>query len=298
MTIDPDRAPDAGRIAVVIPCYNDGATLEDAVESALAQDVPLEVLVVDDGSTDRATGAALARVAARGARVLRQENQGPAAARTAGLRAARAEYAFPLDADDVLAPGGLRLLRDALERHPRAVASWGSVRHFGGVEFVQPSLPSLDPWQLSYQNHLPLGALYRREVVLSVGGWCSVSAYEDWDLWMTLAERGWTGVGVPAVTVHYRVHSGRRVSDALARHAEQCAQLRARHPDLYAARRYHRRASPAPPLLKLALPAIDALPLDPTAKRLLGGAATYVASGSGWSALLARVRVDRIRRVA
>jgi glycosyltransferase involved in cell wall biosynthesis len=298
MRTDAEGARDAGRIAVVIPCYNDGATLDQAVESALEQDVPVDVLVVDDGSTDPDTEIALASVAARGAHVLRQENRGPAAARTAGLRAARAEYAFPLDADDVLAPGGLRLLRDALERNPRAVASWGSVRHFGGVDFVQPSLPSLDPWQLSYQNHLPLGALYRRDVVLSVGGWCSVSDYEDWDLWMTLAERGWTGVGVPTVTVHYRVHAGRRVSDALARHAEQCAQLRARHPMLYEARRYHRRASPAPPLLKLALPAIDVLPLDATTKRLLGGAATYVAAGSGWGALIARARVHRIRRVA
>ena len=107
-----------------------------------------------------------------------------------GLRATRAEYALPLDADDRLPPGALRLLRDALDPNPAAVAAWGSDRHFGALDFVQHSLPSLDPWHLSYQNHLPLSALYRRDAVLAAGGWQLDGGYEDWDLWMTLAEAG------------------------------------------------------------------------------------------------------------
>jgi glycosyltransferase involved in cell wall biosynthesis len=285
-----------GDIAVVIPCHDDGATLEETVESVLAQDVPAEIIVVDDGSTDPGTEAALERVAARGALVLRQANQGPGPARMAGVRATGAEYVLPLDADDRLVPGALRLLRAELERNRRAVAAWGSARHFGSLDFVQLSLQSLDPWQLTYQNHLPLSALYRRAAVLRAGGWQLEGGYEDWDLWMTLAEAGYEGVGIVAVTGAYRVEPGRRISRSSSRHGERCRRLRERHPRLYAERGRLRRRSPAPRALKVALPVIDSLPLGAQPKRLLAGAACYLANGGGWRVIATRVRAHRVRR--
>ena len=294
MNADDDIPP----IAVVIPCHDDGATLGEAVDSALRQDVPVEVIVIDDGSTDAGTAVVLQRLAGAGIRVLRQDNRGPGPARMAGLRATGAEYALPLDADDRLPPGALRLLRDELVANPAAVAAWGSARHFGALDFVQNSLPALDPWHLSYQNHLLLSALYRRQAVLAAGGWQLDGGYEDWDLWMSLAEAGHEGIGVPAITCEYRVAPGRRLSRSSSRHAERCARLRERHPRLYAERRRHRRASPAPIALKLALPVIEALPLSPTRKRLLAGAACYLAHGSGWPTIAARLRAHRVRRAA
>jgi len=287
---------DQGSIAVVIPCHDDGATLEEAVTSVLEQDVAAEIIVVDDGSTDPATHAALDRVAAAGVQVLRQDNRGPGPARMAGIRATHAEYALPLAADDRLMPGALRRLRDELQRNPGAVAAWGSARHFGSLDFVQRSLPTLDPWQLSYRNHLPLSALYRRDAVVRAGGWQLEGGYEDWDLWLTLAEAGFEGVGIPAVTGAYRVQPGRRIARSSSRHDERCERLRERHPRLYAERRRHRRASPAPRMLKLALPAIDVLPLRPQHKRLLSGAAWHLAQGAGWTTIAARMRAHRIRR--
>jgi glycosyltransferase involved in cell wall biosynthesis len=287
---------DRSDIAVVIPCHDDGATLEEAVASAHAQDVPVEVIVVDDGSSDPATLAILERLGANGTRVLRQPNCGPAPARMTGLRATDAAYALPLDADDRLLPGALRLLRDVLEAHPDAAAAWGSARHFDGIDFVQRSLPSLDPWHVTYQNHLPLSALYRRDVVLALGGWQLDGGYEDWDLWMTLAEAGHRGIGVPALTGEYRVQPGRRLSSSSRRHGERCVRLRERHPRLFAERRRNRRASPAPRLLKAALPVIEWLPLGPTPKRLLSGAACYLAYGAGLSTLATRAAAHRVRR--
>ena len=282
-------------IAVVIPCHDDGATLGEAVDSVLGQDVPVEVIVVDDGSTDPDTAAVLRRLAGEGVRVLRQANRGPGPARTAGLRATRAEYVLPLDADDRLPARALRRLRDELDARPELVAAWGLERHFGSVAFTQRTLRSLDPWQLSYRNDLPLSALYRREAVLAAGGWQLDGGYEDWDLWMTLAEAGHEGVGIAAVTSEYRVAPGRRLSRSSSRHGERCARLRERHPRLYTDRRRHRRASPAPLALKLVLPVIDALPLSETRRRLLAGAACSVAGGSGWSAIVARLRAHQIR---
>jgi glycosyltransferase involved in cell wall biosynthesis len=282
-------------IAVVIPCHDDGATLGEAVDSALRQDVPVEVIVVDDGSTDTDTAALLRRLAGDGIRVLRQANRGPGPARTAGFRATSARFVLPLDADDRIPAGALRRLRDELDGRPDLVAAWGRERHFGSIAFTQRTPSSLDPWQLSYRNDLPLSALYRREAVLAAGGWQLDGGYEDWDLWMTLAEAGHEGVGVPAITSEYRVAPGRRLSRSSSRHGERCARLRERHPRLYAERRQHRRASAAPVAIKLALPVIDTLPLSDTRKRLLAGAACSLAYGSGWSAIVARLRAHQIR---
>jgi glycosyltransferase involved in cell wall biosynthesis len=287
-----------GSVAVVIPCFDDGGTLEAAVGSAQSQDVPAEIIVVDDGTTDSATVAVYERLEGAGMRIIHQVNQGPAPARMTGVRATGADYVFPLDADDLVAAGGLRRLSDVLDRHPEAAAAWGSVRSFGELEYIQRSRPSLDPWQVSYQNHLPVGCLYRRSALIEAGGWQLPGGYEDWDLWMTLVERGWKGIGIPEVTMHYRVQSGRRLSRSSRRHAERYARLRGRHPSLFAERSRNWRSSPAPLLLKLALPAIDALPFSPTRKRLLGGAITHIAYRNGWRTLVARYRAHRVLRRA
>ena len=286
-------------IAVVIPFFNDTGTLEETIASVRVQDVPAQIVVVDDGSRDPAALALLERLDGKGIKVIRQANAGPAAARTTGVRAASsADYVLPLDADDALAPGALRRLRAVLDQHPEVVAAWGSVRHFGALAYAQRSRAWLDPWQVSYQNHLPLSALYRREAVLAAGGWQLEGGYEDWDLWMTLAERGWRGVGIPEITGYYRVHAGRRLASSSRRHAERYARLRARHARLFAERRRHRRASPAPRLLKATLPALHALPLSPTRKRLLAGAVSHVAYGDGWVALVARYHAHRFLRAS
>jgi len=285
-------------VAVVIPCFADGDTVEEAVASVASQDVRAEIIVVDDGATDLATLAAFERLGPTGVRIIHQENQGPAPARMAGVRATEAEYVFPLDSDDLIAPGGLGRLTEVLDAHPEAAAAWGSVLSFGDLAYVHRSRPTLDPWQVSYQNHLPLSSLYRRSALLEAGGWQLPGGYEDWDLWMTLAERGWKGIGVPEVTALYRVRPGRRLSRSSRRHAERYTRLRARHPTLFVERRRHWRSSPAPLLLKLALPAIHSLPLSPTRKRLLGGAMTHVAYLNGWRTMVARYRAHRILRGA
>src|SRR3954447_6120103 len=115
-------------ITVVIACFNYGRFVAEAVESARVQDA--HVVVVDDGSTDPQTHAALDGLP-DDVEVLRQENAGVCAARNAGLTRATTPYVLALDADDRLAPGALRAMRAPLDADPALGFAYGCQRFFG-----------------------------------------------------------------------------------------------------------------------------------------------------------------------
>jgi glycosyltransferase involved in cell wall biosynthesis len=289
------------RVAVVIPCFNDGSTLPEAIDSVAAQEA-CELAVVDDGSSDPATLSVLDELRRAGTKVITQANAGPALARMTGVTATAARYVHPLDADDRLAPGALSALADALDAHPSAAAAWGSYRTFGTTSCHFPTAPHLDPWRITYLDEIPGTTMVRREAIEAVGGWEPGVGYEDWDFWMKLAERGLSGVGIQQVTLHYRERDGGgRYSEDLTGHARHYGGLRERRHALFAARRRNRRLSDAPRALKLALPAIDVLPgLSEARKRQLWGMARYLIqpemASDCYRGPLARVRERLARR--
>jgi glycosyltransferase involved in cell wall biosynthesis len=247
------------RVAVVVPCFNDGSTLHETLESLEGQE-PHELVVVDDGSTDPETLRVFEQLEARGVQVARRPNGGLSAARMTGVEATTAPYVFPLDADDALAPGALTALADALDARPAAALAWGDIELWGEFEQRVDVARSLDPWLLTYLNDVPVASLLRRSALLEAGGWRMGSGYEDWDLWLALAERGHQGVHVPVPALRYRRRAGRMLEDCLPRHAELYARLRERHPQLFTARDANRRRSTAPWYAKLLLPVVERLP--------------------------------------
>jgi glycosyltransferase involved in cell wall biosynthesis len=257
----PEPEASRARVAVVVPCFNDGATLPETLASLASQEAA-EVVVVDDGSDDPATLAVLDEVERSGTRVLHRENSGQSAARMAGVGATSAPYVLAVDADDQLAPGALTALADALDVHPAAGIAWGDTESFGEATMHVRKARSLDPWAITYVNELPTASLVRRDALLAAGGWQLREGYEDWDLWMGLAERGWQGVHVDRITLRYRLHGARSWASHFERHDTIVSQLHARHPALFAARRANWRRSSAPWRLKLLLPVVERLPLS------------------------------------
>lgn len=253
------------RVAIVVPCYDDGGTLGDALAS-LEQQEAHELVVVDDGSSDPATLRVLAELKRDGVRVVHQPNAGLSAARMAGVAQTSARLVLPLDADDALAPGAVAMLADALDREPTAAMAWGDVEIWGELDLPLRIGRRLDPWLVAHLNTLPVASLVRRTALLEVGGWQLRHGYEDWDLWMSFAEAGWGGVYVPVPSLRYRRRGGRMLDDCVPRHDELVAELRSRHPHLYEARRRNWLRSRAPLRDRLVFPAIAALPLSELAK--------------------------------
>jgi glycosyltransferase involved in cell wall biosynthesis len=260
-------APDHPRVAVVIPCYNDGRFLPETLESVRGQE-RCEIVVVDDGSTDGRTLEVLAGLRESGVRVVTQPNQGPSVARMTGVRHTTARYVQPLDSDDRLAPGHLKRLADVLDAQPQADLAWGDYACFGAFNCRVPGARSLDPWRITYINEIVVTAMVRRSALTAVGGWDMGSGFEDWDLWMKLAEVGAQGVYVPTVTLHYRQHdTPRRYREDLERFDFLRAQLRSRRHRLFADRRSNWRRSPSSWGVKAMFPVVRTVPGLPERRR-------------------------------
>jgi glycosyltransferase involved in cell wall biosynthesis len=243
----------APRVAVIVACFNDGRTLIQTLAS-LHDEEPHELVIVNDGSTDADTLDVLARLREQGLRIIDQDNTGLPGARMTGVAATTAPYVLPLDADDGVVPGTLAVLADALDADPSLSLAWGDQQLFGDVELVSPRAQALDPWAITYVNGLPVCTLIRRDALLAAGGWQIRGGYEDWDLWMALAERGARGAHVGRTTHRYRIHGQRMLADTRARHEQQFALLRSRHPDLFAARRRAWLRAQAPLRMRLLAP--------------------------------------------
>jgi glycosyltransferase involved in cell wall biosynthesis len=257
----------APRVAVVVPCFDSGATLPETLASVRGQEC--EVVVVDDGSKDELTLDVLRRAEQEGIRVIRQANGGPAKARWTGVQATSAPYVFPLDADDLLAPGALAALADALDGTPEAAFAYGYIGDPDGRAPLYRGMPDLDPWLVTYLNPHSNLSLIRRSSLEACGGWSGSGVHEDWDLWLTFAERGWHGVRIDRVAALYRRVEGGRWATGRRRYDTRILELRAAHAELFAARGRNWRRSVAPWRMKLLLPAIDRLPFSESNRRRL-----------------------------
>ncbi|WP_028058895.1 glycosyltransferase family 2 protein [Candidatus Solirubrobacter pratensis] len=245
------------RVAVVVPCFEAAELVLDAVRS-IREWEPIELVVVDDASTET---TALAQLERHGVNVIRRvHNGGPSAARNDGLAATAAPYVLPLDADDLLVPGALAAMADRLDGAPAAAACVGDYEEFGTASAIRAIPDTLDPYRVAFNNDYPITALYRRAALERAGGWRDplpgTRGYEDWGLWMTLAERGERIVHLGGVAYRRRLHAPGVNAAAQRRHAALYAALRAGHPRLFAELAAHRRASTLPALRRLAYPVL------------------------------------------
>ncbi len=137
-------------------------------------------------------------------------------------------------------------MADRLDASPGAVVCYGDYAEFGTHELVRAVPDRIDPYRVAYANEYPVTALFRRHVFQDVEGWqLPQRGYEDWNLWMAIAERGLLGIylGPGELTFRKRFHGERMLHQAKRDHRELYRELRALHPTLFAELPAHRRRS-------------------------------------------------------
>lgn len=223
--------------SILITCFNLGAFIEEALESAFAQTHPdFEIVLIDDGSSDAATIAVLNQLPAHPQmRVLRTENQGVARARNFGILHATGKYILPLDADDRILPTYLARATAVLDAQPEVGFVGCHYRSFGERSTECRPRAYRFP-EMLIENVVPVASLYRRECWETTGGYCpELNSIEDWDLWLGFLDSGWQGVVIPEILFEYRVRANSNISHLRKPeiYVERLNLLYQRHEELY-----------------------------------------------------------------
>lgn len=247
-------------ISVIIPAYNAERFLPETLRSACAQTYRrLEIVVVDDGSTDGT--ADIARFFEAGdarVRLLQQKNAGVAAARNLGIAHSRGQFIAPLDADDVWYPRKLERQVEILLAADQSVgvvySAWECIDEEGIILSGTRRSPGLEgdlSTVLAYRNVIACASnpLIRRRCIESVGGYSQrmfergVQGCEDWDLYLRIAERYRFAASPDCLMAYRRRRSSMATSSTgmAGSFRIMMSDLEERRPDLPAALRQHAR---------------------------------------------------------
>jgi glycosyltransferase involved in cell wall biosynthesis len=245
------------RVSVIIPCYNAHAYLGETLASIRNQTFKdLEIVIIDDGSTNPDTLAFLAALPAD-IRQVRQENRGLPGARNSGFRHALGEYVLPLDCDDWLDPGFLEQTLATLEATPGAAYAFAHMALEGELHGVLRK--SYNFFEQLFFNQLPYCLLMPKRLWEEVGGYDETmrKGYEDWEFNIRLGGRGHFGVVCPQPLFHYRILSGGMLKSISNKyHAQLWSMIQQRNSQVYspfglyqAWKVWHARPSSYPPVM-------------------------------------------------
>lgn len=226
-------------VSVIVPCFNHGHFLREALTSIGTPAVATEIVVVDDGSTDSTPDVIATFETTNEFKRVRQQNGGLAAARNRGLRESRGSYLIFLDADDRLAPGAVEIGAAALDAHPECAFVFGRSRmmDYDGTILTtleQPRIVRDHYRELLRENYIwmPAMVMFRREAVERVGGFnTQVNAAADYEMYLRVA-RHHPVFDHGQLVAYYRKHDMNMSGNAGRMLRETLAVLRSQRPFL------------------------------------------------------------------
>lgn len=198
------------KVSIIIPCYNDGKYLPEAIASAKLQTYPnIEIVIVDDHSNDAETQSKLSALAGQpGIQVLSVPNgrKGLAAARNLGIQYACGEYILPLDADDTIEPSYSEKAVAVLDANPDIGICYCRADLFG-LKRGPWRLPPYSPEAMLLENMIFATAFFRRSAWEDIGGYDEslTLGFEDHAFWLALFEQGAKVHMLDEVLFHYRI---------------------------------------------------------------------------------------------
>jgi glycosyltransferase involved in cell wall biosynthesis len=193
-------------VSVVIPCYNDGQFLQEAVDSVVASSYrSIEIIIVNDGSTDSNTLLQFDKLATAGHTVIHQPNMGQCSARNNGITHAVGPYILSLDADNKVRSHYIELAVGIMEKDASIGVVYGKYDRFGSRSERNIGQP-FDPLLLLFRGCIDTLAVYRKSAWQAVSGYdTQLKGNEDWDFWLTLHEHGTKFHFIDDVVFDYRV---------------------------------------------------------------------------------------------
>jgi len=217
-------------ITIGIPVYNQGEYLMDSIESALDQTVKCEVIVVDDGSTDKSLEIAQHYPV----KVIHQVNKGLPSARNTIIMNATGEYILFLDADDVLLENCVEEILKVIKATNADIIA-PSFKQFGTTsqEVILAPNPTIQDFKTA--NRIGYFSAVRTSLLKEIGGYSPRMywGYEDFHIWFGLLSRGAKLVTIPIPLVLYRTKEKSMMTDALAHHDELIAQIVKDYPNVF-----------------------------------------------------------------
>lgn len=194
-------------VSVIIPCYNDGLYIGQAVDSIKRQTYQnIELIIVDDGSDDKATMYALGALSSSNIKIIQTKHMGPAFARNKGIAVAVGSFILPLDSDDMIEPTYIEKAVHILEENP-AIGIVYCQAAFFGEKSGNWQLPKYSLKEMLTGNVIFSSAMFRKADWEKTNGYCENMKYglEDYDFWLTLLENGAQVQQIQEVLFHYRI---------------------------------------------------------------------------------------------
>ena len=195
------------KVSVIIPCYNLGQYIDEAVSSVLAQTFQdFEIIIVNDGSTDELTNTVLSDYRKPKTTVLTTANQGLPSARNTGIDASSGEYVCCLDADDKYHPEFLEKCVTVLEEDKEHAVGFVTtyVQQFGNTDALW-ECEEYNPYRLVVVNLIGVASLFRRTCWKEVGGYATnLSGFHDWNFWISIVAKGYRWVTIKEPLFYYR----------------------------------------------------------------------------------------------
>jgi glycosyltransferase involved in cell wall biosynthesis len=222
-------------VTIVIPCFNQGGFILDALLSIFEQTADdYDILIIDDGSDDGETPQILDSLDFARVEVVHQKNVGLPGARNRGIAAARGEYVVTLDADDELAPQYVEKLAGVLDADDTKAFAHCWARIFGDFQAIWATRP-FNRYQLLLSNSVVGCVMLRRTAWEAVGGYdeTMLEGNEDWDLWIRLTEAEFGNGQVTEPLFWYRKHGVSMSVETEARYETVLSSLVERLPDVY-----------------------------------------------------------------
>ncbi len=229
-------------VSVVIPCFNQGHFLDDAVNSIQEQTYTnIEIIIVNDKSTDPDTNKILENYKGKYITLVvnHKENKGLPEARNTGINAAKGKYILTLDSDDKVANTYIEKAIDAFEANENLGIVHGRTEYFGDAK-GERIRPDITIGEILLRNLIDSGTLFRKKDWKKVGGFKSFMKYgfEDYEFWLSIMELGRVTYKIPEIMFYYRKHGGLVTNHSLASMNEErikysYEQIYSHHKKLY-----------------------------------------------------------------